>query len=89
MGRGRRPGTEETLEKKIEEAQKKVIKTKAAYDKAVDELQKLLDKRDARRKEDIWKAIIKSDRTYGYSVAAEPPFRRGEYRKTGIAYRRV
>ena len=25
----------------------------------------------------------------GYSVAAEPPFRRGEYRKTGIAYRRV
>lgn len=64
MGRGRRPGTEETLEKKIEEAQKKVTKTKAAYDKAVDELQKLLDKRDARRKEDIWKAIIKSDRTY-------------------------
>lgn len=64
MGRGRRSGTEETLEKKIEEAQKKVIKTKAAYDKAVDELQKLLDKRDARRKEDIWKAIIKSNRTY-------------------------
>lgn len=35
MGRGRRPGTEETLEKKIEEAQKKVIKTKAAYDKVL------------------------------------------------------
>ena len=41
-----------------------MIKTKAAYEKAVDELQKLLDKRDAKRKDDIWKAIIKSDKSY-------------------------
>lgn len=64
MRRGRKPNTEETLALKIEEAQQKVIKTKAAYEKAVDELQKLLDKRDAKRKDDIWKAIIKSDRSY-------------------------
>ena len=64
MRRGRKPNTEETLVLKIEKAQQKVIKTKAAYEKAVDELQKLLDKRDAKRKDDIWKAIIKSDKSY-------------------------
>ena len=34
----------ESLDQKIEKAQAKVIRTKAAYDKAVDELQILLDK---------------------------------------------
>ena len=37
---------------------------KAAYDKAVDELQILLDKRDARRKDEIWAAIIDSNKSY-------------------------
>ena len=54
----------ETLEQQIEKAQLKVIKTKQAYDAAVDALQKLLDKRDAQRKEDLWNAIIKSEKTY-------------------------
>ena len=61
MARGRKT---ETLEQQIEKAQDKVIKTKQAYDSAVDVLQKLLDKRDAKRKEDLWNAIIKSEKSY-------------------------
>ena len=53
-----------SMEQQIEKAQTKVIKTKAAYDKAVDELQKLLDKRDAIRKDELWAAIIKSQKSY-------------------------
>ena len=65
MARGRKPGNVSgTLEQQIEKAQEKVIKTKQAYDAAVDALQKLLDKRDAKRKEDLWNAIIKSDKSY-------------------------
>ena len=52
------------MEIMIEMAQVKVIKTKAAYDSAVNELQVLLDKRDAKRKDDLWKAILKSGKTY-------------------------
>ena len=65
MARGRKPGTViGTLEQHIEKAHEKVIKTKQAYDDAVDALQKLLDKRDAKRKEDLWNAIIKSKKSY-------------------------
>lgn len=65
MARGRKPvNVSGTLEQQIEKAQEKVIKTKQAYDAAVDALQKLLDKRDAKRKEDLWNAIIKSDKSY-------------------------
>ena len=42
----------------------RVIRTKAAHDTAVDALQKLLDKRDARRKDELWGAIVKSQRSY-------------------------
>lgn len=52
------------MEQQIEKAQAKVIKTKAAYDTAVKDLQKLLDKRDAQRKDMLWKAILKSEKTY-------------------------
>lgn len=65
MARVRKPGTViGTLEQQIEKAQEKVIKTKQAYDDAVDALQKLLDKRDAKRKEDLWNAIIKSEKSF-------------------------
>lgn len=65
MARGRKPGTvAETLEQQIEKAQEKVIQTKAAYDNAVDALQKLLDKRDALRKEELWSAIVKSEKSF-------------------------
>ena len=65
MARGRKAGSmAETLEQQIEKAQEKVIKTRQAYDAAVDVLQKLLDKRDAKRKEELWNAIIKSEKSY-------------------------
>ena len=65
MARGRKAGSvTETLEQQIEKAQKKVIKTKQAYDTAVEVLQKLLDKRDAKRKEELWNAIVKSEKSY-------------------------
>ena len=62
--RGRKATGTVSMEQQIEKAQAKVIKTKAAYDKAVDELQKLLDKRDAIRKDELWTAIIKSQKSY-------------------------
>lgn len=65
MARGRKRGAvSATMEEQIQRAQEKVIKTKAAYDTAVESLQKLLDKRDAQRKDELWDAIIKSNKTY-------------------------
>lgn len=63
MARGRK-STTETLEQQIEKAQEKVIRTKSAYDNAVASLQKLLDKRDEKRKDDLWSAVIKSNKSY-------------------------
>ena len=63
MARGRK-STTETLEQQIEKAQEKVIRTKSAYDNDVASLQKLLDKRDAKRKDDLWNAVIKSKKSY-------------------------
>lgn len=54
----------EALEQKIEKAKKKVIRTKDAYDGAVDELQALLDKQTALRADKIMKAIVDSDKSY-------------------------
>ncbi|GHU68932.1 hypothetical protein AGMMS49983_21900 [Clostridia bacterium] len=54
----------ETLDHKIEESQAKIIKRKASHDATVDELQNLLDKRDAIRKDEIWSAIIASEKSY-------------------------
>ena len=59
-----RPDVSATMEEQIQKAEEKVIKTKAAYDTAVESLQKLLDKRDAQRKDELWDAIIKSNKTY-------------------------
>jgi hypothetical protein len=65
MARGRKRGAvSATMEEQIQKAQEKVIKTKAAYDTAVESLQKHLDKRDAQRKDELWDAIIKSNKTY-------------------------
>ena len=54
----------DAMEQKIEKAQAKVIKTKAVYDMAVKDLQTLLDKRDAQRKDTLWKEILKSEKKY-------------------------
>ena len=65
MARGRKRGAvSATMEEQIQKAQEKVIKTKDAYDTAVESLQKLLDKRNAQRKDELWDAIIKSNKTY-------------------------
>ena len=60
----RRATSDETLEQKIQKAQEKVSRTAAAHEKAVDELQILLDKRDAKRKDEVWEAIVNSSRSY-------------------------
>ena len=60
----KRATSEETLEQKILKAQEKVARTAAAHEKAVDELQILLDKRDAKRKDEVWEAIVNSSRSY-------------------------
>lgn len=54
----------DVLEQKIEKAQEKVIRTKAAYEEAVDDLQKLLDKKTALQTDEIMKAIAKSAKSY-------------------------
>ena len=54
----------EALDAKIEKAQAQVSKTKKQYDAAVATLSDLLDKRDALRRDELVKAIMKSDRTY-------------------------
>ena len=65
MARGRKAGTAvATMDQQIEKAQEKVIKTRQAYDAAADALQKLLDKRDAKRKDELWDAILKSEKSY-------------------------
>mgnify|MGYP004539426781 FL=1 len=65
MARGRKAGTTvATIDQQIEKAQEKVIKTRQAYDAAADALQKLLDKRDAKRKDELWDAILKSEKSY-------------------------
>ena len=64
MGRPRKNTIVENIEEQIEKAQAKVIKTKAAYEAAVDGLQKLLDKRDAQKKDELWEAIIRSGKSY-------------------------
>jgi energy-converting hydrogenase A subunit M len=54
----------EALEHKIEKAQEQVSRTKKQYDTALATLSDLLDKRDAIRRDELVKAIMKSDRTY-------------------------
>ena len=52
-----------TLEEKIEKAQINVAETKVKYDKAVDELEKLLTKRKERDNKKLLEAFSKSEKT--------------------------
>ena len=54
----------QAVEAKIEKAQEAVSKKKKEYDEAIGVLSDLLDKRDALRRDELVKAIMKSDRTY-------------------------
>jgi len=57
-------GGMESLDQKIEAAKQKVIKTKVAHEKAVDELQVLLDKKKALQTDELMKAISASDKSF-------------------------
>jgi len=52
------------LENKIEIAQQKVVKAKKNYDVAIEELKKLMDKRDGLKKEKLIDAIERSKKSY-------------------------
>ena len=54
----------QAVELKIEKAQEQVSKTKKAYDTAIANLSELLDQRDAIRRDELVKAIMKSNKTY-------------------------
>ena len=54
----------ESLDKKIEKAQELVSRKKKEYDTAISALSDLLDKREAIQRDELVKAILKSDRTY-------------------------
>lgn len=54
----------EVLEQKIEKAQMRVSKTKAAYDRAIDELQNLLDKKMGLQADVLVKAMAESDKSF-------------------------
>lgn len=56
--------TMKALEIKIEKAKETVSKKKKGYDAAIAVLSDLLDKQDALRRDELVKAIMKSDRTY-------------------------
>jgi energy-converting hydrogenase A subunit M len=63
MAKARATGTE-ALERKIEKAKSEVAGAKLRYEKSVAELKDLLDKRDALRRDELVKAIAKSDKSY-------------------------
>lgn len=63
MARTRRT-SEQALNLKIEQAQERVAKTRAAHEKAVDELKKLMEIRKAQQKDILLKAMESSDRTF-------------------------
>ena len=54
----------QAVQAKIEKAQEAVSKKKKEYDEAIAVLSDLLEKRDALRRDELVKAIMKSDRTY-------------------------
>ena len=63
MSRMRR-SAEQTLELKIELAEAKVVKTRAAHEKAVDELKKLYDIQKEQQRNLLFQAIEDSEKTF-------------------------
>ncbi|MDY5975977.1 MAG: hypothetical protein SPI84_05015 [Anaerovoracaceae bacterium] len=51
------------MEQKIEKAQQEVVKTRDAYNAAAARPKELLDKRDSLKKEEIYAAIAKSNKS--------------------------
>lgn len=69
MARTRR-NANETLELKIELAEKKAAKTREAHERAIDELKKLYDIRRAKQKDLILKAMETSAHSFDEILAA-------------------
>lgn len=68
--------TLESLEAKIEKAQERVVMTRKASEEAERELKELLEKRDAIRKDDLYRLFLDSKWTYEQIVkmmSSEPP----------------
>lgn len=65
MARGRRVD----IDARIEAAQEQVVRAKGRYDRARAELADLLKKRDEMRKEELWDAVARSERTYDEILA--------------------
>ncbi len=53
-----------TLDSKITDAQEKVVRAKARYEKAVKALEALMEKREESRRRELMEAVRKSDHTY-------------------------
>lgn len=53
-----------TIDDRIEKQKEVVLKAKSRYDSAVEELNKLMTRRDELRSKELIKAISKSDRSY-------------------------
>ena len=52
------------IDEKIEKAKESVARAKVKYDSAVDEVEKLMAKRDAMKKEELITAVVKSSKSY-------------------------
>lgn len=66
----------ESLEEKISKAQDKLVATKKAYDEAAQELRNLLEKRDAIRKDELYKKLVNSKWTFEQVIKlieSDPP----------------
>ena len=66
----------ESLEEKISKAQDKLVATKKAYDEAAQELRILLEKRDAIRKDELYKKLVNSKWTFEQVIKlieSDPP----------------
>lgn len=59
-----RTTSKDALDIKITKAQEQVSRTKKQYDAALANLSDLLDKREALRRDELIKAMLKSERSY-------------------------
>ena len=64
MAKPKKNETAKNLEKQLIKAMERVFRTEAAHEAAVDEFQMLLDKWEATQKDELWKAVIRSDKSY-------------------------
>lgn len=53
-----------SIDEKIEKTKELVVRTKSKYDLAVDELEKLMVKKEEMKKQEVMKAILNSDKSF-------------------------